>query len=212
MRWMFMTTVHIGRLYLLYRFNLTNPQTLNLYAMVSDDPESFADLDGHECPPCIEEILEIAVEHPEATEKVVETTVKVVSTTAEVAEKTVSAAGKGAFGAVIFLALQMEGDNAPPKKKDDPNQKDKGKPESVNPNPQPGDNLKPDPQGAEHKKDARPSTREKHDTGQARKKRDAGEEKGDKARRDKGMWPRKRPPGHKGPWPPKKKKEDGGVA
>jgi RHS repeat-associated protein len=28
--------------------NLTNPQTLNLYAMVTDDPESFADLDGHE--------------------------------------------------------------------------------------------------------------------------------------------------------------------
>jgi RHS repeat-associated protein len=27
--------------------NLTNPQTLNLYSMVSDDPESFADLDGH---------------------------------------------------------------------------------------------------------------------------------------------------------------------
>ncbi len=28
--------------------NLTNPQTLNLYAMASDDPESFADLDGHD--------------------------------------------------------------------------------------------------------------------------------------------------------------------
>ena len=28
--------------------NLTNPQTLNLYAMVEDDPESFADLDGHQ--------------------------------------------------------------------------------------------------------------------------------------------------------------------
>jgi RHS repeat-associated protein len=27
--------------------SLTNPQTLNLYAMVSDDPESFADLNGH---------------------------------------------------------------------------------------------------------------------------------------------------------------------
>jgi RHS repeat-associated protein len=27
--------------------NLTNPQTLNLYSMVSDDPESFADLEGH---------------------------------------------------------------------------------------------------------------------------------------------------------------------
>jgi RHS repeat-associated protein len=31
--------------------NLTNPQTLNLYAMVADDPESFADLDGHQAPP-----------------------------------------------------------------------------------------------------------------------------------------------------------------
>jgi RHS repeat-associated protein len=29
--------------------NLTNPQTLNLYAIVSDNPESFADLDGHTC-------------------------------------------------------------------------------------------------------------------------------------------------------------------
>ncbi|MGC1629939.1 MAG: RHS repeat-associated core domain-containing protein, partial [Candidatus Acidiferrales bacterium] len=27
--------------------NLSNPQTLNLYAFVSDNPESFADLDGH---------------------------------------------------------------------------------------------------------------------------------------------------------------------
>jgi len=32
--------------------NLSNPQTLNLYAMVADDPESFADLDGHQiCDP-----------------------------------------------------------------------------------------------------------------------------------------------------------------
>ena len=30
--------------------NLTNPQTLNLYAMVQDNPESFADLDGHVIP------------------------------------------------------------------------------------------------------------------------------------------------------------------
>jgi RHS repeat-associated protein len=29
--------------------NFTNPQTLNLYSMVQDDPESFADLDGHQC-------------------------------------------------------------------------------------------------------------------------------------------------------------------
>jgi RHS repeat-associated protein len=32
--------------------NFTNPQTLNLYAMVADDPESFADLDGHCIPWC----------------------------------------------------------------------------------------------------------------------------------------------------------------
>jgi|SRR5215469_10023537 len=33
--------------------NLTNPQTLNLYAMVSDNPETFADLDGHQCGPAM---------------------------------------------------------------------------------------------------------------------------------------------------------------
>jgi len=39
--------------------NLANPQTLNLYSMVADDPESFADLDGH----CIYDgcIVEIAI-------------------------------------------------------------------------------------------------------------------------------------------------------
>jgi RHS repeat-associated protein len=30
--------------------NLTNPQTLNLYAMARDNPETFADLDGHVLP------------------------------------------------------------------------------------------------------------------------------------------------------------------
>jgi RHS repeat-associated protein len=33
--------------------NLTNPQTLNLYAMVSDNPETFADLDGHGTDPAL---------------------------------------------------------------------------------------------------------------------------------------------------------------
>jgi RHS repeat-associated protein len=49
-----------------------------------------------------------------------------------------------------------------------------------------------------HKKGARPSTQEKHEKGQARKRQDRGGEKGDD-RRDP---PRKRPPDHKGPWPP----------
>ena len=39
--------------------NLTNPQTLNLYAIVRDNPESYADLDGHTLPidqPLINEV------------------------------------------------------------------------------------------------------------------------------------------------------------
>ncbi|MBV8784669.1 MAG: RHS repeat-associated core domain-containing protein, partial [Gammaproteobacteria bacterium] len=51
----------------------------------------------------------------------------------------------------------------------------------------------------EHSSGARPSTEEKHEKGEARKRRDRGGEKGDE-RRDP---PRKRPPDHKGPWPPK---------
>src|SRR5208283_976714 len=49
--------------------NLTNPQTLNLYSMVADDPESFADLDGHCIPFCeeISEVVELVVEHPKET-------------------------------------------------------------------------------------------------------------------------------------------------
>jgi RHS repeat-associated protein len=50
----------------------------------------------------------------------------------------------------------------------------------------------------EHEKDARPSTRETHEEGQARKKRDRGGEKGDKRRRP----PRKPHKDHVGPWPP----------
>ena len=53
--------------------------------------------------------------------------------------------------------------------------------------------------GAEHTKGARPSTKGKHEQGQARKQRDRGGEKGDSSRAP----PRKPPPGHKGPWPPK---------
>jgi len=58
---------------------------------------------------------------------------------------------------------------------------------------------------AAHNTGERESTREDHEKGEARAKRDQGGEKGDKARRDKGMWPR-RPPGGKQPkggWPPK---------
>jgi hypothetical protein len=51
--------------------------------------------------------------------------------------------------------------------------------------------------GAEHTKGARPSTKEKHERAQARRRLDDGNEKGDQRRRG----PRKRPPGWKGPYP-----------
>jgi RHS repeat-associated protein len=54
---------------------------------------------------------------------------------------------------------------------------------------------------AEHRKGARPSTQGQHEAGQARGKMDRGNEKGDDARRP----PRKRPPNHRGPWPPRPK-------
>jgi hypothetical protein len=50
----------------------------------------------------------------------------------------------------------------------------------------------------EHTKNARPSTKEKHQFGMARKKRDRGGEKGDIRR----SLPRRKPDNWKGPWPP----------
>lgn len=55
------------------------------------------------------------------------------------------------------------------------------------------------PLQAEHTKGKRPSTREKHEEGARRKNKDRGGEKADEGRRP----PRRRPPGHKGPWPEK---------
>lgn len=52
--------------------------------------------------------------------------------------------------------------------------------------------------GSEHKDGSRESTREKHEKGDARKKKDRGGEKGDQRRRDN----LKRPKHWKGPWPP----------
>lgn len=51
----------------------------------------------------------------------------------------------------------------------------------------------------EHTKNARPSSKGKHEKGNSRRKRDAGNEKGDGNRRP----PKQRPPNYKGPWPPK---------
>jgi hypothetical protein len=54
--------------------------------------------------------------------------------------------------------------------------------------------------GAPHKKNARKSTKDKHQKGQASAKRSRGGEKADEEKR---RVPRKRPAGYKGSWPPK---------
>jgi RHS repeat-associated protein len=51
----------------------------------------------------------------------------------------------------------------------------------------------------EHTKNARPSTKGKHEAGRARQRQDRGGERGDESRRP----PRKPPPNHRGPWPPR---------
>jgi RHS repeat-associated protein len=43
--------------------NLANPQTLNLYAIVSDNPETFADLDGH-CGPQMSPVSTVLIPCP----------------------------------------------------------------------------------------------------------------------------------------------------
>jgi RHS repeat-associated protein len=51
--------------------NLTNPQTLNLYAMVSDNPETFADLNGHDPDDAYGFLAGAEVLAPEATPLIV---------------------------------------------------------------------------------------------------------------------------------------------
>jgi RHS repeat-associated protein len=203
--------------------NLTNPQTLNLYSMVTDDPESFADLDGHQSTvsnkrpltdrDCAQEQGDVAacIEHlshaqtdeierkaaqDEAHKNDLEKSsvaAGVVTSVEAVAEKTmeqidkvvkplIESAAEEAGPAVIGLSkvagaaagVVVELLTAPATASND------------------GYNF------AEHKKGARPSTEEKHEEGEARKKKDRGGEKADPKR----PLPRRRPPNWKGPYPP----------
>ena len=53
-----------------------DPQSLNLYGYVRNNPLSKADPDGH-CPPCLEELVEeVVIAHPVETAAVVEATEK----------------------------------------------------------------------------------------------------------------------------------------
>jgi len=171
--------------------DLRNPQSLNLYSYVHNNPLRVADPDGHDGDDEDEEsgCCDLLPSKAE-----VDTALAGIAAATEVgAEWTVStlAAPVVAVGGLLLYApdggggiedrelrqmAQRRAADAAKKKNDD----------------------------QEHTKDARPSTKEKHQKGRGRKKKDKGGEKGDKRRQQNGMFPRKPPGGTnpKGGWPP----------
>src|SRR5579863_5501992 len=150
-----------------------NPQSLNLYSYVNNNPTTTRDPDGH-CPPCGEDLIEdLALEHPEAAEAVVNAVEEVVGEgTAVAGSEGPAVAGSARWGLLAGPALFIG--------------------EMINPHTTVGGDKPPaavpSPQMEEHTKGARPSTADDHQKGTTRKDRDArGGEKGDKAREDKGM-------------------------
>jgi RHS repeat-associated protein len=83
-----------------------NPQSLNLYSYVQNNPTTTGDPDGH-CPPCGEELLEdLALEYPEAAEAVVGAVEEVVGEGTAVAESEGPAgAGSARWGLLAGPAL-----------------------------------------------------------------------------------------------------------
>lgn len=216
--------------------NLTNPQTLNLYQYVEDDPESYADLDGHAGDQTNGQstgqsaqtsLTTCTLEVPGSTGSSTCTATSVnADNSTQVKDDTEKTAGLLAtIETKIDVTMKEVDAVAKPLIESAAENGAKALPEIVDVGskvlgPLVGVLTILDPQrpiardedylNSTHKKGARPSTEEKHEGGASRRKRDAGGEKGDKARQDKGMWPRRRPPGHKGPWPPKN--QDGGAS
>lgn len=153
--------------------DLENPQTLNLYGYVMNNPLQLYDPTGHsgccDVLPTMEEV-DAGIAYLEGGAE----TVATVSAGAVVGTI-------GVIGSQIFAPSQMGNDPAERAYLA---------------------RIRATPTG-DHRKDARPSTKGKHQKGQARKKKDRGGEKGDARRQQNGMYGRKPPPGHKGPWPPR---------
>jgi len=193
--------------------DITDPQTLNKYAYVRNNPLRYIDPNGHE-PAEADTVVDVAIEE-------IDKVVRPLITSAYEGTVTggkIAVRGASALLAVPLLLLttpaqaggndevQWERQNAERMKQGLPWLPPGATPGVPNqpgqPNQQPGqpNRTSPPPQDAsEHTKGARPSTQQDHEAGKARKKKDRGGEKGDERRRP----PRKRPDGWKGPWPPK---------
>jgi RHS repeat-associated protein len=168
--------------------DLENPQTLNLYAYGRNNPLGGVDVDGHDGPGLLSQVVTDADQF-------------VSDVWAEgVASGWLPAAGAGGIslgGAATGGIGVIGGAMLFPKDLD---------PGELTPAQQAAYAAQAkDDDDKEHTKDARPSTKGKHEKGRARNKKDKGGEKGDKRRQANGMFPRKPPGGTnpKGGWPPK---------
>jgi RHS repeat-associated protein len=173
--------------------DITDPQTLNKYAYVRNNPLRYTDPDGHADTGVIGQVIdEIESDWAELQKgyQVFVATSGLSAGTAAGSSRWGLLAGPALFiGAMIHPATVSTGDLTPEQIKQQ--QQQQRQPGQVTP-------VVPSPQDA-HKNKGRPSTEEKHQEGEARKSRDRGGEKGDARRRP----PRKRPDDWKGPWPPK---------
>jgi RHS repeat-associated protein len=160
-----------------------NPQTLNLYAYGRNNPLGGVDVDGHDGPGLLSQVVADADQF-------------VSDVWAEgVASGWLPAAGAGgvSLGGVATGGIGVIGGAMLFPKDLDPGELTPA---------QQAEYMKRD-DDQEHTKNARPSTKGKHQKGRGRKKKDKGGEKGDKRRQANGMWGKFPPPGWKGGWPPK---------
>jgi RHS repeat-associated protein len=131
---------------------LDNPQSLNLYSYVYNNPLSKADPDGH-CPVCIEEAEEVLEEASPYIEEGAGKAEQWGEEGAATVERGASSGWSWAKGVLgIGVASAAKGDNKPSQSPTP------GSP--VTPKPQ--DSNAPSPSG-EHDKGARPSTKDKHE-------------------------------------------------
>ena len=169
--------------------DFSDPQSLNLYTYVRNIPTSRADGDGHgPCPPCLDElkqavrVVEYVAEHPEVA-------VPLATTLAAPAAGSVAPALLLAAPSAGAMTLVVAGPKfAPPEEGClavycDVYMWPAPKAEDDKPKIEPEPKVEPEPD-QEHTTGARPSTKQKHEDGQARKKRDQG---GSKARQKPGF-------------------------
>ena len=177
--------------------DIANPQSLNKYSYTYNNPLNMVDPDGHD--PDAADVVDVITDAIDAEATAV----------ANEVGSNIFWRGAGtaaAYGVGIGLSVKLNIDAYADRTKNEANLKMQEAAASNDvalrkQQQQQQQGPSPDPRAeSEHTKGARPSTKQDHQTGTARKRRDKGGEKGDERRRP----PRKRPKGWKGPWPPKK--------